>query len=574
MIGKTLRVAMAENKTQVSDRPNRWDQPFDTSMGEEDVDALLQRREFGHICAENFPDALPLRGILRNDCRIMQLAPGDLLIREGDYGNSAFYILDGDLDVVIQPALPAAMLGRSDTRKRGFLSALSQLWGNSKIPESRDRIRPTELSLSANVATVNLYQSSLASKIFTGLPAADSDQPTLDSKYQTTTLSSGDLVGEIAALGRTQRTATVFVTKSARVIEIRWQGLRDIRKYDATWKRKIDDSYREKMLKAMLASSPYFANLDESTRDRIASQVLFESYGSYEWSHSYKGNSGIGTRAEPIVAEEGHYADGALLIGAGFARVSVKQGHGYRTLSYLRAGDLFGMDELYASWKDNGENHLAHTLSALGYLHVVRIPLTVLKTYVFDSLESPPESKWSSRQVERDIADDALLEWAVEERFINGTQAMLIDQDRCVRCDDCVSACASTHDGNPRFLRHGKRHDKWLITNACMHCSDPTCMIGCPTGAIHRTARGAVVINDESCIGCATCANSCPYNNIRMVQVTDRKGNALIDRTTGLAVNKATKCDLCSTQPGGPACVRACPHDALKRIDFQTDLVS
>ncbi|MGI9462556.1 MAG: hypothetical protein ACR2OM_01365, partial [Aestuariivirgaceae bacterium] len=30
----------------------------------------------------------------------------------------------------------------------------------------------------------------------------------------------------------------------------------------------------------------------------------------------------------------------------------------------------------------------------------------------------------------------------------------------------------------------------------------------------------------------------------------------------------AVKCDLCSGQSGGPACKRACPHDAIDRIDL------
>ena len=52
-----------------------------------------------------------------------------------------------------------------------------------------------------------------------------------------------------------------------------------------------------------------------------------------------------------------------------------------------------------------------------------------------------------------------------------------------------------------------------------VECTDPVCMIGCPTGAIHRNVEeGVVVINDDTCIGCGTCANSCPYDNIRLVE--------------------------------------------------------
>ena len=154
---------------------------------------------------------------------------------------------------------------------------------------------------------------------------------------------------------------------------------------------------------------------------------------------------------------------------------------------------------------------------------------------------------------------------------MNGTQTMVIDMNKCVRCDDCVRACSATHGGNPRFRREGQVFDHWMVANSCMHCQDPVCMIGCPTGAIHRSIEtGSVLINDDSCIGCATCANSCPYSNIVMVPIRNKKGVPIIDTAeTGQPIIKATKCDLCAGRPGGPTCVSACPHDALSRVDFR-----
>jgi Fe-S-cluster-containing hydrogenase component 2 len=35
---------------------------------------------------------------------------------------------------------------------------------------------------------------------------------------------------------------------------------------------------------------------------------------------------------------------------------------------------------------------------------------------------------------------------------------------------------------------------------------------------------------------------------------------------------RAVVCDLCAALPAGPACVRACPHDAAMRIDGRTEL--
>ena len=147
---------------------------------------------------------------------------------------------------------------------------------------------------------------------------------------------------------------------------------------------------------------------------------------------------------------------------------------------------------------------------------------------------------------------------------------MFINTDRCTACDECVRACAATHDNNPRFVRHGPENDSTMVANACMHCVDAVCLIGCPTGAIHRNpGDGLVVIDDTICIGCATCAQSCPYDNIRMVEIRDASGAFIVDDETQMPIVKATKCDLCIGQLGGPACQRACPHDALVRLDMR-----
>ena len=68
------------------------------------------------------------------------------------------------------------------------------------------------------------------------------------------------------------------------------------------------------------------------------------------------------------------------------------------------------------------------------------------------------------------------------------------------------------------------------------------------------------------CIGCGLCARSCPYDNISLVTIRDREGALILDEENRPII-KATKCDLCLDLPGGPACQRACPHDALIRID-------
>ncbi len=550
-------MAATDTSTPIT-RPQRWDQPFGPEMTEADVARLLTQPEIAAIRSDRFPARLPLHEILRNDARIVRCQPGDLIVREGDYGNSAFLILSGKVRVVLPPGLPREALGRQEVRRKGWWRSLAQLWKNRRVPEVR-----TVAEASEATDFFRKGEGATEHRVFL------QDVPAILDRHKTAVLETGALFGELAALGRVPRTATMFAETDTELLEIRWQGLREIRRFDEGWRRMIDERYRANALLIHLQATPLFAGLDESTLAQLAEHTLFETYGAFDWHVSYQRLQGErGAEHEPIIATEGNHPDGLLLVRAGFARVSAKLGNGRRTLTYLGAGDQFGLVELYDAWRTGQPCSLETTLSAVGYVDVLRVPTDVLEKFVFKKISAPPRR--AAIAAARPLAQDALLEWLVDERFINGTQAMLIDLDRCTRCDDCVRACASTHDGNPRFIRHGKTFDHWMVTNACMHCADPVCMIGCPTGAIHRSEEGGtVVINDQTCIGCSTCANSCPYDNIVMVGIHDPAGHALIDPRDQKPILKATKCDLCAGQLGGPACVRACPHDALQRVDFR-----
>jgi Fe-S-cluster-containing dehydrogenase component/CRP-like cAMP-binding protein len=544
--------------------PQRWDSPFDPDMTDEEVYDLLNTSAFMTVDRDLFPTHTPFEGILKNDTRIVNFHAGDIVVREGDYGNSAFIVLEGSLRVFVGNEGPEGLLGRQSIKKRGVFSALSQLFSNSHIPEVRD---------TRNYGTQNLRegrQDSDAARVFV------QDIPAVLDEFRTAILEEGAVFGELAALGRIPRTATIFSETDSVLLEIRWQGLRELRKYNEEFRRQIDTRYRENALKVHLRETPLFTGLEDDVLEQLVSATLFETYGAFDWHISYqkmRSSGRSGPEHEVPIASEGEYADGLLLIRAGFARVSVNYGKSNRTVAYLGAGQHYGLRALYDSWKSGTDVALGSSLTALGYVDVLRVPAPILEEHVFPNISGRPPTFVSLD--DRSVSDDSLLEWSVEERFINGTQAMLIDLNRCVRCDDCVRACASTHGGNPRFVRHGKTFDHWMVANACMHCADPVCMIGCPTGAIHRSqVGGMVIINDDTCIGCGTCANSCPYNNIRLVDVRSRDGSLVLNPNTQLPIQKATKCDLCATNPGGPACVRACPHGALSRVDFQPETLA
>jgi Fe-S-cluster-containing hydrogenase component 2/CRP-like cAMP-binding protein len=161
-------------------------------------------------------------------------------------------------------------------------------------------------------------------------------------------------------------------------------------------------------------------------------------------------------------------------------------------------------------------------------LEAVRIPLAVLKQLmatvptVREKVERKlAERKKQSQQLLREPAYNDTRHVQRSKLFtelglIQGQKLMLIDLDRCTRCDECVRACVDTHDdGRSRLFLDGPRFGKYLVPTTCRACLDPVCMIGCPVGSIHRGHNGQIVIEDW-CIGCGLCAKQCEYGSIQM----------------------------------------------------------
>src|SRR5881296_1747312 len=119
----------------IVDRPQRWDAAFDPEMTDAVVDRLLSVAPFREMKPEKFPKKLSLRDILRNDSRLRRYRAGEIVVREGDYGTSAFLIVRGSARVVLAPGLPASELGRRETRRKTWFQVIAQLWANSKFPE-------------------------------------------------------------------------------------------------------------------------------------------------------------------------------------------------------------------------------------------------------------------------------------------------------------------------------------------------------------------------------------------------------------------------------------------------------
>jgi len=564
-------------------RLTRWSKPYG-QMTDMDILDVLRHDPFRSIC-DNLEDAkkpqfvsfgvpVSIYGILKNDTRIRKYRPGDFVVRKDDYGNSAYFLLDGELRAVIQPELPARLLGHRERKHVGFVRSI--------IGRIRDMAFPSATEYRAVHG-----KARAAEEHGVGVDAQQLAAIMDPSKYTTAPLRTGAFFGEIGAIYRMPRELSIVAAEESHVLEIRWQGLRDLMDSDEGIEHHIDEMYRQRSLKGTLEAISIFKSLPE---DALA-QVRFSTFGKYdEWSSEYIGMSQEEKvnviEQEEIIVQEGDYPNGIHVVRAGFARESKRYGHGHQTLNYLSNGQVFGLKEVLYNWQH--PNHpipFQHSLRAIGYAHILTIPTYLVEKYVLPTLlkEQPDFPRYRSKDIKsgntdvdttfRDDIGADLFEFFAENRILNGTRTMLINLDRCTRCDDCVRGCAAAHDNNPRFVRHGPVHGNIMVANACMHCMDPVCMIGCPTGAISReNIEGRVVINEDTCIGCATCYSNCPYDAIRMITVRNGRGDFRIARSgdsVGTPIYKATKCDLCVDNTGGPACVRACPHDALQRVTMQ-----
>ncbi len=547
-------------------------------MDSSSVTWLLSQPPFSRMDDSRFAASAKLADIIRNDARIQRFEPGDIIVREGDYGSSAFMVLTGEVRVLLT-GLAANSLGRAAVKKMSWWEALKDSFGARSIPEQRQ------------IAQVQGVPSGTGVRDVDSRPRVylqDVDQ--VLRGFESEALGSGEIFGELAAMTRSPNRFTVVAHTPTILLEIRWQGLRLLRR-DSKFKEYLDARYRANSLQMHLRECSLFQHLPQDQLELVAAATELVSFGEMEWFAEYENTRKLDSRdqinAEPLIAEEAMPADHLVIIRAGFARLSHRQGSGHRTLAYLGKGQLFGQRELAHNLRRRGkEDPLPYqeSLRAVGFVDALRIPKHIAYDLVFPYVratelwEDVKKPRYDARGLpvieslplpENENANTALLEFIVDQRLINGRQAMIIDMDRCTRCDDCVKACATTHQGNPRFIRNGAQFGPWMFTHACMHCEDPVCMIGCPTGAIARNQdNGVIAINPQTCIGCATCSQSCPYQNITMVEIRDEQGRQLVDSGTKLPILQATKCDLCQSQPAGPACQNACPHDALIRIDM------
>src|ERR1700686_2410464 len=447
---------------------------------------------------------------------------GEVICREGEFGSTAFYIVEGAAKVSISS--PIAHV-KTHGGAKGFFKRLTSTLVNRREDvreeETRDRTIPIDASVDLNY----------------GNPVAS--------------LGPGDLFGEMTCLNFYPRSATVRAESDVVAYEM-LRNVLDIMMKNKTFRAQIDASYRERALENHLRGVPMFSDLSPDFIEHLKQSVELQRFAPGE-----------------VIARQGAPADSFYLIRIGFVKVSENYPGGEMVLAYLSRGDYFGEIGLL------GGGVRTAMCTALDHVELVRINggdfRQMIERFptVRTGLEAVATERRQANEQRLKTVDSVPLDQFFFQGLMEEQSLLVLDLQKCTRCDACVNACADAHDGVTRLVRDGLRFEQYLIATSCRQCRDPLCMVGCPVGSIRRRNSLEVIIEDWG-TGCGLCARNCPYGNINlhpfevMVEDLERPG-----RQKAVVKQKATSCDLC-THLKEPSCVYACPHDAAHRVDPRT----
>lgn len=400
-------------------------------------------------------------------------------------------------------------------------------------------------------------------------------------------LTPGTQFGEMSILAGVPRNATITSKrdKPAQILEVQRPALRLLRKLPK-FGENLDNTYRNHGRDSALESIKLLAGLSTQMIAELKNYSAFKVFGK---------NHVLFRENEPI--------NRLYIIKEGWARRT----QGQQLEDFVGHGYCFGLEGVVR------EGRWPYGTTLMGRTEVFEISVSRLRqNYALQEAvlkviaphAPPPIGTFVNYKPA--VHDEMLAaqERLIDTGLVDGTNLLVMDMDLCVRCGNCSLACHKIH-GQSRLLRRGVHVTRLeaprtsavqsaLSPEVCMHCADPECLTGCPTGAIGRFTMGQVDIDPKTCIGCGDCATQCPYNAISMVPrrpKQDANGKQSlksklqeylrlrpdpipppVDATEDLV---AIKCNLCSDRekmnpPGAKrraySCEENCPTGALARV--------
>ena len=371
-------------------------------------------------------------------------------------------------------------------------------------------------------------------------------------------IKAGNFFGEMGLISGRRRSATIKAITNCVLIE----------------------TPRRSMLKLINSVESVRRKLDEISIKRVIRNCLTSTLPESELNYLLQGATIRRYKAGDVLFHQGDKADGLYLIRRGSVIVSRMIGGKEDVLSYIVTGNYVGEMALVSDKPRSATARAASATEAVLLKAQVVIAVLERNTELRDLFAARyRENAHDEKLAEPQGKPDNLFTFLIQQGIGEATDVLLIDYSLCIRCNNCETACANTHQGIPLFKREaGPSHGHIHLPTSCRHCEHPYCMLDCPPNVIHRSVNGEVFIAD-GCIGCGNCKNNCPYDAIQMVAVDPEfKKPGLWQLLLGSANHregkhipddlpkKAIKCDLCKDNVMGPACVRSCPTGAAFRI--------
>lgn len=366
-------------------------------------------------------------------------------------------------------------------------------------------------------------------------------------------LPAGNFFGEMGLLSGRRRSATVIAGDDCILLETPRRYMLNLLSAAQYVRRKLDEVALKRIVRAYLD-----AGLPDDEMDYLVQEAKLKCYC-------------VGG----VLFREGDEADGLYMIRRGSVTVSRTISGKEVVLAYVSAGNYVGEMALVSN------SPRSATVKAASPTEVVLLEASRVRAVL--ERNSSVRGKVDSRYLEHVRSDETvprhehsgMVNFLLDQGVGEATDVLLIDYSRCIRCDNCETACADVHDGTSRLNREaGATYEYIHLPASCRHCEHPHCMKDCPPDAIHRSVNGEVFISD-SCIGCGNCQRNCPYEVIQMASTakySPRKwwqvllGQASVQTANADERKKAVKCDMCKEIAAGPACVRLCPTGAAMRV--------
>jgi Fe-S-cluster-containing dehydrogenase component/CRP-like cAMP-binding protein len=405
-------------------------------------------------------------------------------------------------------------------------------------------------------------------------------------EHKVSSITPGRQFGEMSVLAGVPRAATVRSSpeQPAQILEVQRPALRLLRKL-SKFGDLLDTNYRQ------YGRSATLQDLGEATNVPSDMEKYLESIADFR---VFSKNHVLFRAGEPIRR--------VYVLRYGWARLASGELIDGNSSNERFIGQMtvLGLEAI------TRDSNWTETCTMMGRAEVLEISIPKLR--------QNPEAReflrreWEKVSVAKTTTDSSrslpivqTQRQLIETGLVDATNLLLMDMELCVRCGNCSLACHKMH-GTSRLRRSGIHVARYngktvndgfqslLSPSVCLHCQDPECLTGCPTGAIGRQPGGQVDIDPKTCIGCGDCATQCPYNAISMIPRRKKevpvvvagwkrffslKGDTLpapVEETSDLLASKCNLCNGTTLNPKGVAkqaysCEENCPTGALLRVD-------